>query len=142
MSDRIPRDRADDHTEAMARRRREFARDKTGVALEHVRQYGFDPAVTTGNVENFIGVAQVPLGLAGPLRIDGEHAKGDFYVAMATSEGALVASYNRGMRLLREVGGATVSVVDAAMQRAPVFIFDDARRARARLRRVGRATLR
>jgi hydroxymethylglutaryl-CoA reductase (NADPH) len=62
--------------------------------------------------------------------MDGEHAKGEFYVPMATAEGTLIASYNRGMRLLREAGGVKVSVVDDAMQRAPVFMFEDARQAR------------
>ena len=71
------------------------------------------------------------MGLVGPLRVNGEHASGVFYVPMATSEGTLVASYNRGARLLSESGGATVTVVDDAMQRAPVFVFDDARQARA-----------
>ena len=71
------------------------------------------------------------MGLMGPLLVNGEHAQGEFYVPMATSEGTLVASYNRGASLLREAGGITVSVVDDAMQRAPVFIFDNARQARA-----------
>ena len=70
------------------------------------------------------------MGLVGPLRVNGEHASGDFYVPMATSEGTLIASYNRGARLLSESGGAKVTVVDDAMQRAPVFVFDDARAAR------------
>jgi hydroxymethylglutaryl-CoA reductase (NADPH) len=72
----------------------------------------------------------VPIGLMGPLLVNGEHAQGEFFVPMATSEGTLVASYNRGARLLREAGGAKVTVVDDAMQRAPVFIFSDAREAR------------
>ena len=72
----------------------------------------------------------MPIGLAGPLRIDGEHARGDFYVPMATTEGTLVASYNRGMRLLTECGGVKTTVVEEAMQRSPVFIFDDALEAR------------
>ena len=59
----------------------------------------------------------------------GEHAVGDFYIPMATTEGTLVASYNRGMRLLTETGGVTTTVVDDSMQRAPVFAFDDARQA-------------
>ena len=52
-------------------------------------------------IENFLGVAQVPIGLAGPLLINGEHAQGDFYVPLATAEGTLVASYSRGMRCSR-----------------------------------------
>jgi hydroxymethylglutaryl-CoA reductase (NADPH) len=127
---RIPRDRADDHTRHMADQRRAFAQEQTGVALDHVGRYSFDPEVLRGNVENFTGVAQVPIGLAGPLVVQGEHARGQFYVPMATTEGTLVASYNRGMRLLRECGGVRTTVVDDHMQRAPVFILDDALQAR------------
>lgn len=130
MDTRIPRDKDADYSETMARQRREFATAHSGTMLEHVGSYSFDPAVTAGNVENFIGVAQVPIGLAGPLLVNGEHAQGEFYVPLATSEGTLVASYNRGMRLLHQAGGVKVTVVDDAMQRAPVFIFDDAREAR------------
>ena len=75
-------------------------------------------------------MAQIPLGFAGPLTINGEHAQGDFLIPMATTEGTLVASYNRGMKLLNRNGGAKVSVVDDVMQRAPVFVFSDAREAR------------
>jgi hydroxymethylglutaryl-CoA reductase (NADPH) len=72
----------------------------------------------------------VPIGLAGPIRINGEHAQGDFYVPLATSEGTLVASYNRGMRLLTESGGVKATVVEQSMQRGPVFILADALAAR------------
>lgn len=130
MSQRIPRDSDNDYTEKMAQQRRDFVAANTVCSLEHIAHYSIDPATTAGNIENFIGVAQVPMGLVGPLRVNGEHASGDFYVPMATSEGTLIASYNRGAQLLRESGGATVTVVDDAMQRAPVFIFDDARQAR------------
>lgn len=130
MTDRIPRDKNNDYTQDMATARRTFAENKSEHKLAHVANYSFDPKVTEGNIENFIGVAQVPIGLAGPLLINGEHAQGEFYVPMATTEGTLVASYNRGMRLLHAAGGAKVTVVDDAMQRAPVFIFDDARKAR------------
>ena len=132
MSERtpIPRDPQNDYTPEMAAHRAEFLRDRTGFELNHVRRQSFDPAVLPGNIENFIGVAQVPIGLAGPLRINGEHANGDFYVPLATTEGTLVASYSRGMRVLTESGGVTATVVKRSMQRAPVFMFGNAREAR------------
>jgi hydroxymethylglutaryl-CoA reductase (NADPH) len=127
----VPRDREDDYTREAAERRREFARERTGASLEHVSSYSFDPSVLTGNVEQFVGVAQVPIGLAGPLLVNGEHAQGEFYVPLATAEGTLVASYNRGMRLLHEAGGVTTTIMDDRMQRAPAFVFATAREARA-----------
>lgn len=127
---KIPRDRENDYTPEMAAARRAFATEKTGAALTHVGAASFAPDILPGNIENFTGVAQVPIGLAGPLKVNGEHAQGEFYVPMATTEGTLVASYNRGMRLLREVGGVTTTVVERYMQRAPVFHFEGAREAR------------
>jgi hydroxymethylglutaryl-CoA reductase (NADPH) len=126
----VPRNAENDYTADMARQRREFVARQTGAQLGHTGTFSIDPAAVAGNIENFIGVAQVPVGLAGPLRINGEHARGDFYVPLATTEGTLVASYSRGMRVLSECGGVTVTVVKHAMQRAPVFHFADARRAR------------
>lgn len=126
----VPRDHENDYTEAMADARRAFVREQTGVALSHVGSYSIDPATLPGNIEDFLGVAQVPIGLAGPLILDGEHAKGAFYVPLATTEGTLVASYNRGMRVLSECGGVKTTVVKESMQRAPVFVFASARQAR------------
>ncbi len=128
---KIPRDRENDYTFEAAAARRDFLREQTGVALEHVSHYSFDPSVLPGNVEHFSGVAQVPIGIAGPLLVDGEHARGEFYVPLATAEGTLVASYNRGMNVLREAGGVKTTILDDAMQRAPAFVFEDAREARA-----------
>lgn len=127
---KLPRDAANDYTKDMARARREVVDAETGAKLEHVGRYSIDPGLLPGNIEGFVGVAQVPMGLAGPLLINGEHAQGEFYIPMATTEGTLVASYSRGMRLTREAGGVTVTVIDDAMQRAPVFVFEDARFAR------------
>ncbi len=131
MSDSIPRKRGDaDYSREMVDKRLEFVHGKTGALPVHLNHYSFEPTMLQGNIENFSGVAQVPVGLAGPLLINGEHAKGEFYVPMATSEGTLVASYNRGMKVIRESGGVKTTVVDDAMQRAPVFQFKDAREAR------------
>ncbi|HEX5656900.1 MAG TPA: hydroxymethylglutaryl-CoA reductase [Polyangiales bacterium] len=127
----IPRDKANDYTQEIATRRRTFAEERSGATLKHVGSYSFDPGSLPGNIENFTGAAQVPIGLAGPVRILGEYAQGDFYVPLATTEGTLVASYSRGMRLLTECGGVKTTVVDRRMQRAPVFICEDAREARA-----------
>ncbi len=129
MEDKIPRSKDDYTSEAIASRH-EFIKDKTGVAVNHLDRYSFDPSILRGNIESFIGVAQVPIGIAGPLLVNGEHAKGEFYVPMATTEGTLVASYNRGMKLVHSCGGVMTTIVDEAMQRAPVFVFDNAREAR------------
>lgn len=130
MNDKIPRNADDDYSESIIRERQQFIRDKTGASLKQVSSFSADAQSTRGNIENLTGFAQIPLGFAGPLRVDGEHARGDFYVPMATTEGTLVASYSRGMRVTREVGGVKVTVSDDAMQRSPVFGFDDARGAR------------
>jgi hydroxymethylglutaryl-CoA reductase (NADPH) len=123
---KVPRDKANDYTCEAAGTRLRFAEAQSGAALPNVGHYSIDPGVLPGNIENFMGVAQVPIGLAGPLRINGEHAQGDFYIPMATTEGTLVASYNRGMRLLSEHGGVRCTVVEDQMQRSPVFKFPDA----------------
>jgi len=129
-ADSIPRNRENDYSREEAARRCEFIREKTGANLQTVSSYSIDPAVTRGNIENFIGAIQVPVGVAGPMRVIGEHARGDFYVPLATTEGTLVASYSRGMRAISESGGVKTTVVKHSMQRAPVFQFEDAMQAR------------
>lgn len=128
---KLPRDKDNDYSREMATARRQVVTEESGADLTHTGTYSFDPAgVLPGNIESFSGVAQVPLGFAGPLLVDGEHAKGDFFVPMATTEGTLVASYSRGMRLTREAGGVRTTVIKDSMQRAPVFVFSSARAAR------------
>ncbi|MCH8542730.1 MAG: hydroxymethylglutaryl-CoA reductase [Alcanivorax sp.] len=127
---RLPRDKNNDYTAHMAAARRQFVEQRTSAPLTHLGHYSIDPALLPGNIEQFAGVAQVPVGFAGPMLLDGEHAQGDIFVPMATTEGTLVASYNRGMRLAREAGGITTTVIDDAMQRAPIFVFENARYAR------------
>ena len=124
MTAKIPRDKENDYTREAAESRRQFLKEQTNSDANHVGQFSFEPQVAQGNIENFIGVAQIPIGLAGPIPVNGEYAKGEFFVPLATTEGTLVASYNRGMKLLRESGGVTTTVVDDAMQRAPVFVLN------------------
>jgi hydroxymethylglutaryl-CoA reductase (NADPH) len=127
---RIPRDNNNDYGETIIKQRQGFVEKLTGKKPEHITHYSFDPNITKGNIEHFTGVAQVPIGFAGPITIHGEHAQGDFLIPMATTEGTLVASYNRGMKVLNLSGGVKCSIVGDAMQRAPVFVFANAREAR------------
>ncbi len=96
-----------------------------GFAVPHLagRAGPPDPADLAGNIENFIGMAQIPVGLAGPLRVHGVHAHGDYLVPLATTEATLVASYHRGARLVSHAGGASALVTTEHVQRAPGFVF-------------------
>jgi len=122
----LPRDPEDDYSKKIIKERQAFIHKHTNAGLEHISRYSIDPQLTRGNIEHFTGVAQVPMGFAGPLLVHGQHAQGEFYVPLATSEGTLVASYNRGMKVLHRSGGVKCAVVGDSMQRAPVFIFEDA----------------
>lgn len=126
----IPRNSVNDYTPEAVTKRQLFLQQFTQTTPKHLTQYSFEPTAVAGNCENFVGVAQVPIGLAGPIRINGEHAQGEFLIPLATTEGTLVASYNRGMKLINLSGGVTCTVQDDAMQRAPVFQLTDARVAR------------
>jgi hydroxymethylglutaryl-CoA reductase (NADPH) len=130
MSNKIPRSNDNDYTPEIIAERQGFLEEKSGTQLQHTKHFSFDPESMEGNCEHLFGVAQLPIGVAGPLLVNGEHAQGEFYVPMATIEGTLVASYNRGMRVIRESGGVTTTVVSEAMQRAPVFMFRSAREGR------------
>ncbi|MEM0188929.1 MAG: 3-hydroxy-3-methylglutaryl-CoA reductase, partial [Saccharolobus sp.] len=76
------------------------------------------------NAENVIGGVQIPLGIVGPLRVNGDYAKGDFYIPLATTEGALIASVNRGAKAVTLSNGVKVKILKDEMTRAPVFKFD------------------
>jgi len=126
MLKKLPYSKENDYTHQQAEKRREVVESEKGISFQHIQQYSFDPKAVAGNIENFSGVAQVPIGFAGPLVLKGEYAKGEFYVPLATTEGTLVASYNRGMKIARLAGGITTTVIDDAMNRAPVFVFKNA----------------
>ncbi|EMA42325.1 hydroxymethylglutaryl-CoA reductase (NADPH) [Halobiforma nitratireducens] len=115
-------DEADHETAATARRL--LVERETGVDLEAVADYTFDAERADPNIENMIGAAQVPMGVAGPVPVDGSAAAGDYYLPLATTEGALLASVNRGLSTIRSVGGATARVTKNGMTRAPVFRVD------------------
>lgn len=104
--------------------RREALEEMSGVSLRNTGIYSFDAQrASRQHCENLIGVTQVPTGIIGPLSIRGEYVSPDeeLYVPLATTEGALIASTNRGCSALRRAGGAVVRVDDVGMTRAPVF---------------------
>jgi hydroxymethylglutaryl-CoA reductase (NADPH) len=105
----VPYHKDDNHTAAIIAERQRFVESYTGVKLQHIDKFSFEPGVTQGNIENFTGVAQVPIGFAGPLHVNGEAAVGDFLIPLATTEGTLVASYNRGIKVLNLSGGVTTT---------------------------------
>ncbi|KAF0929233.1 hypothetical protein E2562_016461 [Oryza meyeriana var. granulata] len=106
--------------------RREALRRTTGREIKGLPLDGFDYASILGQCcELPVGYVQLPVGVAGPLVLDGER----FYVPMATTEGCLVASTNRGCKAIAESGGATSVVLQDGMTRAPVARFPSARRA-------------
>lgn len=123
----IPRDRENDYTVETARAKRDFVAQQTGAELNHIGQFSSPPELVSGNCENFMGMTQMPIGVTGPVQINGQYAQGEFFIPLATTEGTLVASYNRGMRAISESGGITTTVFDDYMQRAPAFKFTSAR---------------
>lgn len=111
--------------------RREFLGKELGVSLENIGCFSLDEKVASGkNCENMIGAAQLPLGIAGPLKL-GHLTPGvknqkrlafkKYYIPLATTEGALVASVNRGCKVTRLSGGVNVYVSRVGATRGPVF---------------------
>ena len=102
--------------------RRGFIEQETGTSLENLGIFSIDiERVVKRNCENMIGTVQVPVGVAGPLLVQGEYAQGSYYLPLATTEGALVASVNRGCSAITQAGGAQVRILYDGMTRAPVF---------------------
>lgn len=84
---------------------------------------GEDMEVYSANIENCIGTVKMPVGIAGPIRVNGSFAKGDYYLPMATTEAALVASYHRGAVVLSKAGGCSAVILAEGVTRSPGFAF-------------------
>lgn len=123
--DLVPRMKAQGYEDQHIHYRRTWVEKKTGCRLPNVSACTIPGETMRGNIENPIGAIQMPLGVAGPLLIHGDQARGVFYVPMATTEGALVRSYERGMVTLTRAGGTTTRVYMDENRIAPVFFFDD-----------------
>lgn len=106
--------------------RRTWLEHNTGHTLEAVAEAAFEPDEARSNIENLVGAAHVPLGVAGPIRVNGMHAQGDYYVPFATTEGTLVSTYQYGMRAITEAGGANAHVLADSLDITPCFILTSA----------------
>ncbi|KDE58386.1 3-hydroxy-3-methylglutaryl-CoA reductase [Halostagnicola sp. A56] len=112
-------DHADHDTAATARRL--VLEAETDADLEAIGSYGFEAEAAESAIENMLGAAQIPMGVAGPVSVDGGAASGEYYLPLATTEGALLASVNRGLSVLEGAGGVDARVTKHGMTRAPVF---------------------
>lgn len=119
----VPRMSQQGYAQPYVERRRQWLEGKTACRLLHIGAHSIPGDEMRGNIENPIGAAQMPLGVAGPLLINGTEAQGTFYVPLATTEGALVRSYERGMVALTRAGGVTTRVYVDENRVAPVFLF-------------------
>ncbi|ELZ76828.1 hydroxymethylglutaryl-CoA reductase (NADPH) [Haloferax volcanii] len=120
---------ADADTAAEARRL--LVESQSGASLDAVGNYGFPAEAAESAIENMVGAIQVPMGVAGPVSIDGGSVAGEKYLPLATTEGALLASVNRGCSVINSAGGATARVLKSGMTRAPVFRVADVAEAEA-----------
>ncbi|EHQ30275.1 hydroxymethylglutaryl-CoA reductase [Mucilaginibacter paludis] len=107
------------------KKRLEFLSGKTGYQFKYLtgNESFTQFQHLEGNIENYIGMAMVPTGLIGPVRVTGSAANGDFYVPLSTTEGALIASYHRGAKACYLAGGATSVCLVEGVQRSPLFKF-------------------
>jgi NADP-dependent 3-hydroxy-3-methylglutaryl-CoA reductase len=115
--------RRGEHTEAARLARLDHLRRLTGVPLLRLEKTTLDAARLCSNVEALIGGVEVPVGVAGPLQLDGTAARGAFFLPLATTEGALVSSASRGALALTDSGGVQARVLGRQMTRAPLFTF-------------------
>ncbi|GAA2637743.1 phosphotransferase [Actinomadura fulvescens] len=113
-----------DYSEEARRARLRWLRETSGAGLPSLEHSSIDPRSLPGNVENVVGGIELPVGLAGPLLLNGGHVQGLVTAPLATTEGAMVASVSRGAKAITLAGGATVQVIAQRMTRVPVFEFD------------------
>lgn len=111
--------------------RKKFIETKTGADLSNLENYSFDPEKVYGrNCENLIGGASMPLGVAGPMMVKADNANGEYFIPLATTEGALIASINRGAKTISMSGGANVVCEYVGITRAPLFRLESIGKAR------------
>lgn len=122
-----------EYTFENVKKRQTYIEKQSNTTLHNLcnRQQHTDTQKLSGSIENFIGYTQIPTGIAGPIQVNGTQAKGEFHVPLATTEGALVASYHRGAKATKLSGGISVACVKEGVQRCPMFGFESLKKALA-----------
>jgi NADP-dependent 3-hydroxy-3-methylglutaryl-CoA reductase len=113
------------YTEDARLERLDFIRRHSGAALRSLQETTLEAHQLTGNIEGFMAGVEIPVGLAGPLLVHGQHAKGHIFAPFATTEGALVASASRGATAITRCGGVKTRVISQRMMRVPLFGLRD-----------------
>ena len=119
----IPRDRNHDYSPSIIQQRLRLCEEQAGHTLQHLGGQSVDASSAKGNIENLIGFAQIPVGIAGPYAIDTTDGIHEVYVPMATTEGALVASHSRGMRMINAGDGVKSRVTAEGLSQHPIFCY-------------------
>lgn len=115
----IPKGYANEDTD----KRLDWLSDKIGFNYD--TDLSTTPEDLKGIIENHIGFMKIPMAVAGPLKIEGKYAKGEYYVPICTLEGTLALSMTRGMIATHRCDGIRVSHIKQELSRAPVFTFDN-----------------
>lgn len=102
-----------------------WIQEYSGSDIDICRTHFFNEENLKGKIENFFGAIHIPLGVAGPLLLNGTYSNGYNPIVLATSEGALISSLSRGSYACNLSGGINVRVIDQNMTRSPVFFFNN-----------------
>lgn len=121
VNDKVPK--GNSHNKISLDKRVSWINDRLQFDMEAIRTHDIDPRRLRGVVENFIGAVHIPVGLAGPLQINGDRADGVFFAPFATVEGVITLSASRGAKVINESGGIRTKIFKRQMIRAPVFQF-------------------
>jgi hydroxymethylglutaryl-CoA reductase (NADPH) len=121
----IPRKAGRNYEKKFVLERLKWLSVQTNTQFSHINYFSINPEETKQNIENLIGISQIPVGIAGPLKVNGKFANGVFYVPFATTEGVLVSSYEFGMVVITRSGGANVIIHKDEIHTSPVFIFQN-----------------
>lgn len=115
-----------DYSKTGIEKRQEFLESKTGADLSVIKSFDYSGSEKLqGNIENMFGYCQIPVGMAGPLKVNGKYANDNFYIPLATTEGALVASISRGANAITAAGGADTLILADSVCRTPIFLFEN-----------------